>query len=178
MYWWAAEGFWDVLYGAIWSSSCAFACYLTSLKLYLFMILGICLRIMCLMPSTWKVQSNEIAKRGRDDAMLASTYPVQGSASEVNHSGADAQVVSCHRYLVISHLFVEKLASRLLYISTIVCMCILRNLKMHTIVAQSRDCTTFRCSEHVQISQVCISQVSNSLMETCEMHMLYTLYTL
>ena len=93
---------------------------LTAVQLYLFMILGICLRIMCLMPSMWKVQSNEIAKRSRDDAMLASTYPVQGSANEVNHSGANIQVVSCHRYLVISHLFVEELASRLLYISTIV----------------------------------------------------------
>ena len=107
------------------------------MQLYLFMLLGICLCIMCLTLSMWKVRSDKMAKRSRDDAMLASTYPVQGSASEVNHLGANTQVVSCHRYLVVSHLFVEQLASRLLYISTIVCMCILHNLKMRTIVAQS-----------------------------------------
>ena len=31
------------------------------------------------------------------------------SASEVNHSSGDAQVTSCHRYLVVFHLFVEQL---------------------------------------------------------------------
>ena len=35
-------------------------------------------------------------------------YPVHGSANEVHSSGADAQVVSCHRYLVF-HPFVEQL---------------------------------------------------------------------
>ena len=34
---------------------------------------------------------------------------VHESASEVNRSRGDAQVVSCHRYLVIFHIFVEQL---------------------------------------------------------------------
>ena len=35
--------------------------------------------------------------------------PLHGSASEVNSSSADAQVVSCHRYLIVFHPFVEQL---------------------------------------------------------------------
>ena len=35
--------------------------------------------------------------------------PVHGSASEVNSSDADAQVVPCHCYLVVFHPFVEEL---------------------------------------------------------------------
>ena len=77
------EGFRDVLCWAIRSSFCASTGYLTSLKLYLFMLLGICLCIMCLTPSTWKVRSNKMAKCGWDDAMLASTYPVNRSASQL-----------------------------------------------------------------------------------------------
>ena len=34
---------------------------------------------------------------------------VHESASKVNRSGGDAQVVSCHRYLVVFHPFVEHL---------------------------------------------------------------------
>ena len=34
---------------------------------------------------------------------------VHESASEVNRSGGDAQVVSCHCYLVVFHPFVEQL---------------------------------------------------------------------
>ena len=34
---------------------------------------------------------------------------VHESASEINHSGGDAQVVSRHCYLVVFHLFVEQL---------------------------------------------------------------------
>ena len=49
------------------------------------------------------------SKRCRDDAVLSSAYPVQGSASKVNRLGADAQVVSCHRYLIVFHPFVEQL---------------------------------------------------------------------
>ena len=41
--------------------------------------------------------------------MLYSAYPVHESVSEVNCSGADGQVVSCHCYLVIFHSFVEQL---------------------------------------------------------------------
>ena len=40
---------------------------------------------------------------------------VHESASEVNRSGRDAQVVSCHRYLVF-HPFVEQLINRLPYV--------------------------------------------------------------
>ena len=69
-----------------------------------------------LMLSTWNVQLDKIAKRGRDNAILSSTYPVQGSASEANRSDADAQVVSCHCYLVIFHLLPEQLANCFLYL--------------------------------------------------------------
>ena len=45
----------------------------------------------------------------------SSAYPVHESTSEVNRSGADAQVVSCHHYLVVVHPFVKQLASCILY---------------------------------------------------------------
>ena len=48
------------------------------------------MRIRCLTGSTWKVRNGE-------------------SASEVNRSSGDAQVVSHHRYLVVFHPFVEQL---------------------------------------------------------------------
>ena len=41
--------------------------------------------------------------------MLPSAYPVARVRSEVNSSGGDMQVVSCHRYLVVFHSFVEQL---------------------------------------------------------------------
>ena len=47
----------------------------------------------------------------------ASAYPVHGSASRVNRSGADAQVVSCHGYLVF-HPYVEQLT--VFYVSGLV----------------------------------------------------------
>ena len=70
------------------------------------------MRIMCLTQSTWKVRSNKMAKlkHCQDDAVLSSAYPVHRLASEVNHSGADMQVVSCHHYLVVFHCFVEHLS--------------------------------------------------------------------
>ena len=52
-----------------------------------------------------------------DDAVLSSGYPVHGPASEVNRSGADARIVSCHGYLVF-HPFVEQLT--IFYISGLV----------------------------------------------------------
>ena len=66
------------------------------------------MRIMCLTPSTWKVRSDVSSKRGRDDAVLSSAYPVHGSASKVNCLDADAQVVFCYGCLVF-HPFVEQL---------------------------------------------------------------------
>ena len=43
--------------------------------------------------------------------MLSSVSPVHVSRSEVNCSVADAQVVSCYRYLVVFHPFVEQLTA-------------------------------------------------------------------
>ena len=76
-------------------------------------ILGIRMCIMCLKPSTWKVQSDKMVKlkHCRNDAVLSSAYPVHGSASQVNRLGADTQVVSCHHYLVVFHPFVEQLTA-------------------------------------------------------------------
>ena len=51
------------------------------------------------------------SKHGRDDTMLSSAYSVHWSAREVNRSGANMQVVSCHCYLVF-HLL---LSTHLLY---------------------------------------------------------------
>ena len=56
---------------------------------------------MCLTPSTWKVRSDEMMKvEARSRQHCAAPYPVHRSASKVNRSGADAQVVSYHCYLV------------------------------------------------------------------------------
>ena len=89
---------------------------LAAVQLYFLMLLGIHSHIMCLTLSTWKVQLDKMAKHGRDDTMLPSTSSIHRSVSEVNRSGADVQVVSCHRYLVF-HPFklFEQLASHLLY---------------------------------------------------------------
>jgi len=38
-----------------------------------------------------------MAKLGRDNAVLSSTYRVHRSASKVNCSDANVQVISCHR---------------------------------------------------------------------------------
>ena len=46
------------------------------------------------------------SKRGRDDSMLPSAYPVHGSVSEVNRLDAKVQVISYCYYLVF-HPFVE-----------------------------------------------------------------------
>ena len=51
------------------------------------------------------VRLEALARQRRAVLRLA----VHGSASEVMHSGDDAQVVSCHRYLVVFHPFVEQL---------------------------------------------------------------------
>ena len=80
-------------------------------------VLGMHMRIICLTQSTWKI-SGKIAKCGRDDMVLTSTYLVHRSASKMNRSGADVQAVSCYCYLVIFHPFVEQLT--VLYISGLV----------------------------------------------------------
>ena len=74
-------------------------------------LLDIRMRIMCLTPSMWKdeMANVEASKHSQDHVCCpGSAYPVHGSASEVNWSGADVQVVSCYGYLVF-HLFVEQL---------------------------------------------------------------------
>ena len=61
--------------------------------------LGIRMRIMRLTSSTWKVRSDEISNGWSTAEMTlccTSAYPVHRLASNVNCSGADAQVVSCH----------------------------------------------------------------------------------
>ena len=79
------------------------------------------MRIMCLTPSTC-VES--LIRRNGDGRSTvettpccASAYPVQGSASKVNPSGADAQVVPCHGYLAF-HPRVEQLT--VFYVSGLV----------------------------------------------------------
>ena len=62
--------------------------------------------IRCLTWSTWKVRNGEARSAGETTPCCP---PPHGSASKVNHSGGDAQVVSCHRYLVVFHPFVEQL---------------------------------------------------------------------
>ena len=54
---------------------------------HLIMCMHMC--IMCLTPSTWQVQSDS-----QDDAVLSFAYLVHESASKVNHSGVDAQVIT------------------------------------------------------------------------------------
>ena len=70
--------------------------------------LGICMRIVCLTRSTWKVRNGEalegLVRRHRAVLRLS----VHESTSGVNRSGDDTQVISCHRYLVF-HPFVEQL---------------------------------------------------------------------
>lgn len=72
-------------------------------------VLGIRMCIMCLMLSMWKVLLDEMVKHSLDNTMLFSAYPIHGSASEVNCSDANTQIVSCHHYLVVFHLFFEQL---------------------------------------------------------------------
>ena len=47
------------------------------------------------------------SRRACEKAVVSSTYPVHGSASKVNRSGIDVQVISCHHYFVVFHPFVE-----------------------------------------------------------------------
>ena len=54
--------------------------------------------------STWKVRLDEMVKCGQENTMLSSTYPIHGSASEVNCSDADRQVIFCNHYLVVFYL--------------------------------------------------------------------------
>ena len=74
-------------------------------------ILGIHMRIMCLTPSTWKVWSDEMAKlEVLSRRRCAVLRPLSRSRiTEVNCSGADVQLISCHRYLVVFHPFVKQL---------------------------------------------------------------------
>ena len=61
------------------------------------------MRIMCLMPSTGEFDQMKwrSPKCSRENTILSHTYPIHGSAGEVNHLGAYAKVDSSHRYLVV-----------------------------------------------------------------------------
>ena len=59
--------------------------------------LGIRMRIVYLTHGSSKWQSS---KCGKDNAVLSFAYPVHRSMGEANRLGVDAQVVSCHHYLV------------------------------------------------------------------------------
>ena len=64
--------------------------------------------IVCLTLSTWKVRNGEAQSAGKTTACCPPPiYPAHRSATEVNHLGAKVQVVSCNRYLVVFHPFVE-----------------------------------------------------------------------
>ena len=55
-------------------------------------------------PHTQQVESS----KGRNgEAWLRRHYSIHGSLNELNHSDADAQVVTCHHYLAVFHPFVE-----------------------------------------------------------------------
>ena len=71
-------------------------------------ILGIRMRIMCLTQSMWKVWNGDGRSVVKTMPCCASVYPVHGSASKVNCSDADTQVVFCYDCLVF-HPFVEQL---------------------------------------------------------------------
>ena len=65
-----------------------------------------------LWPHAKYVESSkwQSSKRSRDDAVLSSaTHPVHGSVSEVNCSGADLQVVSCHS--LVPRLFLSNFST-------------------------------------------------------------------
>ena len=80
------------------------------------MLLGICLCIiMSLTPSTWK----QMNWQSTVETILCCPPPISRSrvsASKVNHSGAEAQVISCRRFLAVFY--------------PIVCMRNLHNLKI------------------------------------------------
>ena len=61
------------------------------------------------MRTTWKVQNGEARSTGEMTPCCPPPVSVHESASKVNSSGGDVQVVSCHRYLVVFHPFVEQL---------------------------------------------------------------------
>ena len=73
-------------------------------------VLGTCIRmrIRCLTWSTWKDRNGEARSAG--ETMLCCPPPIPSRVSErSNRLGGGAQVVSCHRYLVVFHPFVEQL---------------------------------------------------------------------
>ena len=71
-------------------------------------LLGIRMRIRCFMWSTWKVRMAKLEALARRRHVVLH-LSIHESASEVNRSGGDTPVVSCHRYLVVFHPFVEQL---------------------------------------------------------------------
>ena len=64
------------------------------------------MRIRCLTGAHGKIEMAKLEALARPRRAVLH-LSVHESASEVNRSGGDAQVVSCHRYLVVFHPFVE-----------------------------------------------------------------------
>ena len=66
-------------------------------------LLGIRMRIGCLTRSTWKARNGEARSAVVEALSIQRSavlrLSVHKSASEVNRSGGDAQVISRHRYL-------------------------------------------------------------------------------
>ena len=67
--------------------------------------------IMCLQPEHMQTSIGRNGEEWWRQCCAVLAYLVHGSASKGNRSDDDAQVISCHRYLVIFHLFVEQLTS-------------------------------------------------------------------
>ena len=89
-------------------------------------ILGICMRIMCLTQSTWKVWNGDGWSTVKTMPCCTSVDLVHGSASKVNCSGADAQVVFwqmlgivlCDYHLTVIWLSASKCSSKVLFQSS------------------------------------------------------------
>ena len=69
--------------------------------------------------SHWAHGKFKMANHGWDNAVLSYAYPIHVSANKVNYSDVDAQVISCHSYLVIFHLFDEQQLT-VIYISGLI----------------------------------------------------------
>ena len=145
--------FWDILCWVIRSSLCASTWYLIAVKLYLFMLLGIRLCIiMCLTTSTWK--QNWIGKA--QSRQYCAALPISRSrvsASKVNRSGAEAQVISCRRFLAVFY--------------PIVCMHNLCNLKI-----THYSCIILRLECNLGILRMC-----NAISRLCKLRGTVTYHT-
>ena len=100
------------------------------------------MRIRCLRGAHEIVKPEALARRRRAVLRLS----VHESASEINRSGGDAQVVSYHRYLVVFHPFVEQLT--VFHTSGLVLRRLLSSESATSISMPSRD-TQWHPERHV-----------------------------